>query len=61
MDYAANGVLDMAECGRIFRNYRSFCKGYYTKPLAICHAFVPKIMSVIIAIEFVAQFSWDVL
>ncbi|GMN67783.1 hypothetical protein TIFTF001_036843 [Ficus carica] len=55
---AANGSPGMAGCRGIFRTYRGFCKGCFSKPLGIMHAFKAELLGVITALEYTQQFNW---
>lgn len=58
-DGAANGSPGFAGCGSIFRIYRGFCKGCFSKPLGIMNAFEAELLGVITALEYAQQFNWS--
>ena len=49
----------MAGCGGIFRTYRGFCKGYFSRPLGIMNTYEVEFLGIITTSEIAQQFKWS--
>lgn len=56
-DGVTNGTSGLAGCGSIFKTYRGFCNGCFSKPLGIMNAYEAELLGFITALEFAQHYS----